>query len=132
MAAPNSVRLYLVIKDAALNFPSSYDFLEKFGIEPVEEDESINLFRYIKSSQSGEVEIDISFSEIMKSFQITLRISGREISTVSSESVRSIKFFSDNSGDGLHVIFDINKAVSEVRVVFEPDISFRWWTLSNA
>lgn len=132
MAAPNSVRLYLVIKDAALNFPSSYDFLEKFGIEAVEEDESINLFRYIKSSQSGEVEIDISFSEIMKSFQITLRISGREISTVSSESVRSIKFFSDNSGDGLHVIFDINKAVSEVRVVFEPDISFRWWTLSNA
>ena len=115
-----------------MNFPSSYDFLEKFGIEPVEEDESINLFRYIKNSQSGEVEIDISFSEIMKSFQITLRISGREISTVSSESVRSIKFFSDDSGEGLHVIFDINKAVSEVRVVFELDISFRWWTLSNA
>lgn len=132
MATQNSAHSYLGIKEAKLNFPSSYEFLERFGIEPVEEDESISLYRYIKSAKNGELEIDISFSEIMKSFQITLRLSSREISTISSESVQSIKIVSDNLGEGLHIVFDINELISEARVILEPDISFQWWTLRNS
>lgn len=113
-------------------FPSSYEFLEKFGIEPVEKDDGIGLYRYIKKGEKTEFEIDISFSVIMRSFQVTLRCSGREISTVSSEGVQSIKIVKDKFGEGLNVVFNINATLSEARVILEPDISFRWWILHNA
>ncbi|MFJ7884005.1 hypothetical protein ACIQYF_10930 [Pseudomonas sp. NPDC096917] len=113
-------------------FPKNYEFMETFGIEPIEEDSSISLCRYIKKAKNNELEIDISFSATMKSFQVVLRLSGQEISTISSECVHSIKIVSDNLGAGLHVVFDISGTISEARVMLEPDIGFRWWTLSDA
>lgn len=37
----------------------------------------------------------------------------------------------DEQGAGVRVIFDIRDSLSEARVLFEPDVSFRWWTLSG-
>lgn len=113
-------------------FPSNHEFLERFGIEPIEDDGSIGLCRYIKKAKNGELEIDISFSEIMKSFQVILRLSSREISKISSESVQSIEMVGDDLGEGLHVVFNIGGTISEARVILEPDISFQWWVLCNS
>ena len=46
-------------EDATLHFPSKLDFLEVFGIEPVETDLSIGMCRYIKNSKTSGKEIDI-------------------------------------------------------------------------
>lgn len=114
-----------------MNFPSELDFLEAFGLEPVEEDLSIGMCRYIKYSKTPGVEIDISFSAIMKSFQVSLRLSKQEIATISSENVSSIKIVNDSQGEGLHIIFDICGSISEARVTLDPEITCRWWTICN-
>lgn len=114
-----------------MEFPSINDFLEEFGIEPVEVDPSLGLCRYTRNSKISGLEIDVSFSSVMKSFQVVLRLSIQELAVVSSENVKSIKLVRDNSGAGIHVVFEICEALSEARVMLEPEVSFRWWTLRN-
>ena len=114
-----------------MNFPSKYDFLEAFGIEPAEEDSSMAYYRYVKPSPNGELEIDISFSAISHSFQVVLRCRGHVVATVSSEKVKFIQLRSDKSGDGIHVVFDIQGVNSEVWVKLEPEVNFHWWVLRS-
>ncbi|MEB2873017.1 MULTISPECIES: hypothetical protein [Pseudomonas] len=112
-----------------MEFPSANDFLEEFGMEPTEIDPNLALCRYTKKSQKGEFEVDISFSAVMQSFQVILRDSTQDIAVISSESVRSIELFRDVTGAGVRVVFEVCKSVSEARVMFEPEVSCRWWTL---
>lgn len=114
-----------------MKFPSTDDFLEEFGIEPVEVDSSLALRRYVKKSTVSELEIDFSFSAVMKSFQVVLRLGAHELAIISSENVKSIDLVRDSSGAGVHVVFDICESISEARVIFEPEVSCRWWTLRN-
>lgn len=114
-----------------MKFPSTSNFLEEFGIEPVELDPSLALCRYKKKSENSELEIDVSFSAVMKSFQIMLRLATQELVVISSENVKSIELVRDNAGAGLHVVFEICDSISEARVTFEPEVSCRWWTLRN-
>lgn len=114
-----------------MKFPSENDFLEGFGIEPVEVDPTLALCRYIKKSENSELEVDVSFSEVMGSFQVALRVAAHEFAVISSESVRSIEIFRERSEAGLRVIFDIRGSISEAKVIFEPDVFCRWWTLSD-
>lgn len=114
-----------------MKFPSEYDFLEAFGIEPVEVDPSLALCRYTKKSKNSELEIDISFSAVMESFQVLLRLSKQDLIVVSSESVKSIELVRDGSGAGIHIVFDISDSISEARVTLEPEIGCKWWTLRN-
>lgn len=113
-------------------FPSTNDFLEAFGIEPVEEDPSMAFCRYIKSASVGALDIDLSFSAVTESFQVVLRCGGREVATVSSEKVKSIEIQRDGCGSGVHVVFDIEGVTSEAIVKLEPDLSCNWWTLRSA
>lgn len=114
-----------------MNFPSTDDFLEAFGIEPVEEDPSMAYCRYVKTAASGELQIDISFSAVTESFQVVLRCSGREVATISSEKVKSIELRRDGSGSGVYVVFDIGGVTSEAWVKLEPELNCRWWTLRS-
>ena len=114
-----------------MQFPNENDFLEAFGIEPVEVDPNLALCRYTKKSKNSEIEVDISFSAVMQSFQVVLRLAKQELATVSSENVKSIELVRDNSGAGVRVVFDICESVSEARVTFEPEVSCQWWTLRN-
>jgi hypothetical protein len=115
-----------------VDFPSINDFLEEFGIEPVEIDPSLSLCRYIKKSGSSELEVDFSFSAVMGSFQVVLRFAEQELAIITSESVKFIELFRDDAGAGIHVVFDICTSTSEAWVMLEPDVSCRWWTLRNA
>ncbi|EGH25387.1 hypothetical protein ALP86_102391 [Pseudomonas amygdali pv. mori] len=115
-----------------MRFPSTDDFLEEFGIEPVEMDTSSVLFRYVIKSKSSEIEVDISFSAVMRSFQIVLYVSAKEVAIISSENVESIEFMRNSSGAGIRVIFDICETISEAQILIEPELSCRWWTLRNA
>ncbi|MBJ9978337.1 hypothetical protein IAE35_23205 [Pseudomonas sp. S75] len=114
-----------------MEFPSMIDFLEEFGIEPVEVDPSLALCRYVKKSKTSEFEIDVSFSAVMKSFQVVLRSSTQDLAVVSSENVKSIKLMRSGPEAGVHVMFENYHSISEARVIFEPEVSFRWWTLRN-
>lgn len=114
-----------------MKFPSTSDFLEEFGIEPVEVDPTLALCRYIKKSKNSELEVDVYFSAVMKSFQVVLRLSTQELAVISSENVKSIELVRDGSGAGVHVVFEICDSVSEARVIFEPEVSCRWWTLRS-
>lgn len=114
-----------------MEFPSADDFLEEFGIEPVEVDSSLALCRYKKKSKNSEIEVDISFSAVMGSFQVVLRLAMQELVVISSEKVKSIELVRDGSGAGVRVVFDILDSVSEARVIFEPEVSCRWWIVSN-
>ncbi|WP_415846982.1 hypothetical protein [Stenotrophomonas indicatrix] len=127
-----SVPSYRFTDEVAMKFPSESDFLEAFGIEPIEVDPTLALCRYIKKSSRSDVEVDVSFSAVMKSFQVVLRLAAQEMAVISSESVKSIELVRDGSGAGVHVVFDIFESISEARVMFEPDVCCRWWTLRNA
>jgi len=127
----NLVQSYRFIEDVVMEFPSTSDFLEEFGIEPVEIDPTLALCRYTKKSKNSELEVDVSFSAVMRSFQVVLRLSMQELAVVSSENVKSIELVRDSSGAGVHVVFDFFESISEARVIFEPEISCRWWTLRN-
>jgi hypothetical protein len=74
-----------------MKFPDVNDFLEEFGMEPVEVDPALALCRYTKKSKNSEIEVDVSFSAVMKSFQMVLRLSMQELAVVSSENVKSIE-----------------------------------------
>jgi hypothetical protein len=115
-----------------MEFPSADDFLEEFGIEPVEIDPSLSLCRYIMKSHSSDLEVDFSFSAVMGSFQVVLRLAEQELAIISSESVRFIELFRDDAGAGVHVVFDICNSTSETWVMLEPDVSVRWWILRSA
>lgn len=114
-----------------MEFPSTTDFLEAFGIEPVEEDPSMAYCRYVKRSSDGLQELDISFSAVAESFQVVLRCGGNELVTVSSEKVRLVELRHDQSGSGVHVVFDVHDGTSEAVVTLEPDLHCRWWTLRS-
>lgn len=114
-----------------MGFPNSDDFLNAFGIEPIEEDPSMAYFRYVKTSPRGGLEIDFSFSAVAASFQVVLSCSGHEIATVSSEKVKSIELRHDGFGSGVHVVFDIQGITSEALITLEPKLNCRWWTLRS-
>ncbi|HEF4760088.1 TPA: hypothetical protein SAN82_002519 [Pseudomonas putida] len=112
-----------------MEFPSENDFLEEFGIEPIEVDPSLALCRYNVKSSNSDLELDFSFSAVMESFQVVLKIARQELAVISSESVRSIDVVRESSGAGVRVVFDICDSISEARIIFEPDLNCRWWTL---
>ncbi|WP_323115089.1 hypothetical protein [Pseudomonas guariconensis] len=115
-----------------MEFPSEDDFLEEFGIEPVEVDPGLALCRYTIKSRNSDLELDISFSAVMKSFQVVLKLTMQELAVISSENVESIEVVRDGSVAGVRVVFDVCDSISEARVIFEPDLSCRWWTLRKA
>lgn len=112
-----------------MEFPSENDFLEEFGIEPIEVDPSLALCRYTVKSINSDFELEFSFSAVMESFQVVLRLTMQELAVISSENVKSIEMVRDNSEAGVRVVFEICGSISEARVIFEPDLSCRWWTL---
>lgn len=132
MELENLAHSYLFAKGALMDFPNANDFLEEFGIEPVEVDPGLSLYRYIKKSHSSDLEVDFSFSAVMGSFQVMLRFAEQELAVICSESVKFIEFIRDDAGAGVHVVFDICNSTSEAWVMLEPDVSCRWWTLRKA
>lgn len=114
-----------------MDFPSTTDFLETFGIEPVEEDPSMAYCRYLKRSSDGLSELDISFSAVAESFQVVLRCGGQELMTVSSEKVRLVELRHDGNSSAVHVVFDVVDATSEAVITLEPNLHCHWWTLQS-
>ncbi|MGY4523808.1 hypothetical protein [Pseudomonas sp. TE21394] len=112
-----------------MEFPNENDFLEEFGIEPIEVDQDLALCRYKVKSQNSDLELDFSFSAVMESFQVVLKLAKQELAIISSENVKSIEFVRGGSEAGIRVVFDIGDSISEAMVTFEPDLSCRWWTL---
>jgi hypothetical protein len=115
-----------------MKFPTTDDFLEAFGLEPIKEDPSLAYCRYVKQSPSGEMDIDVSFSAVSESFQVVLRCNGRDVVTISSEKARFVEIFNDDSGAGVRAVFDLRDVTSEAVVTFEPELGCRWWTLRSA
>lgn len=115
-----------------MEFPTEDDFLEEFGIEPVEVDQSLALCRYEMKSKNSDLKLEFSFSAVMESFQVVLKTSKHELAIISSESVKSIEFVRGGSEAGVRVVFDICGSTSEAMVILEPDLKCRWWTLRKA
>jgi hypothetical protein len=114
-----------------MRFPSKAEFWEMFGIDPVEEDSTMAYCRYTKTSADGCSKLDISFSAVTESFQVTLICGGNEVMTVSSEKVSSIELIRDNSGAGVRVVFNMREMASEAIVILVPDLRCHWWALRN-
>ena len=113
-----------------MEFPSTFEFLKMFGIEPTED--SPECCRYVKQSSDGKQELDISFSAVNDSFQVVLRCAGKVVMVVSSEKVRLIELRCDRSRSGVHAIFDIGGVMSEAVITLEPDLHCHWWTLQKS
>ena len=110
-----------------MKFPSELDFLESFGIEPVEVDASMAYCRYVKASDDGAGELDFSFSAVSESFQVVLRCAGHEMASVSSENASLIEIRATQRGTGIHVVFDAHGGKSEAEVTLEPSLHCSWW-----
>lgn len=114
-----------------MEHPSAFDFLENFGLEPVKEEPDMGTYYYVKQSNNGLHELEISFSAIGESFQVILRSNGKEFISICSEKVEFIKLWQDCTGSGVHAEFDIEGVKSKTVVTFEPDLHCRWWTLQS-
>ncbi len=111
-----------------MSYPSNLDFLEAFGLDGVDVDESTLCRRYSKSSDDGSLRLDFSFSEIENSFQVTLYVRDAVGMTVSSENVLS-GAIRRGASSSIHVVFGLKGAISEASITLDPDIHCRWWTL---
>jgi hypothetical protein len=112
-------------------FPSTDDFLQAFGLEPIESDRDSAYCRYVKPSSDGNTEIDFSFNAAARSFQAVLRCGGNEIAAICSEKVKFIEIRHDKTMSGLHVVFDIDGVLSEALIALEPTLHCKWWLLSD-
>lgn len=112
-----------------MEFPSTLEFMEAFGLEPIDEDASMGYCRYVKRSEDGLRELDFSFSAVTESFQVGFRCGGKEVMLVSSEKVRLVELRNDKIGSGFRVVFDFNGETSEAVVTLEPELHCHWWTL---
>ena len=112
-----------------MSYPSKTEFLEMFGIEPVEEDPRMAYCRYVKCSVDGAKQIDVSFSEVSQSFQVVFLFGNEELVRVSSESVRAIRLERDNIGARIDVEFGMRDLMSRAIVILEPHLHCHWWTL---
>ncbi|WP_165943199.1 hypothetical protein [Xanthomonas oryzae] len=98
-------------------------------MSPAEVDANLGLSKYKKKSQDGNSELEISFSVVMQSFQVRLRINDKEIISFSSENVIAIEIIKTDVVSGLRIKFDIQKTRSEAFIKLEPDISCDWWLI---
>lgn len=114
-----------------MEFPTTADFLEAFGIEPIEEDLSMAFCRYSRKADDGQLEIDFSFSAVEESFQVVMRFAGNDVATISSERVKQIDLFTKDASAGVRVVFELAEATSEAVVTLVPEIRCHWWTLRN-
>lgn len=114
-----------------MKFPSELDFLEFFGMEPVEVDPSMAYCRYVKTSNDGRSELEFSFSAVSESFQVVLRCAGQEMVCITSESVSLMEIRTHRRGKGVHVVFDAHGGKSEAEVTFEPNLHCSWWYLRD-
>jgi hypothetical protein len=115
-----------------MNFPSTTDILAEFGLEPDGEDPDPVYCEYLFRTPGGGCEAAFSFSEIMQSFQVTLSCEGKEIASISSESVRSVKIFSEKWGSGFRIDFDYRDLKAEAELRLYPDLKLNWWILRTA
>ena len=115
-----------------MDIPTTNDFLLEFGIEPVEVDPTLGLSRYIFTSLSDGLQLDISFSLIMRSFQVILKDkNGKNLVVVSSEKLLSIRLIREGLLAKINVVFDLKGLNSELCVTVEPELSFHWWLIEN-
>ncbi|MGX5830927.1 hypothetical protein [Mesorhizobium sp. 43Arga] len=115
-----------------MKFPGKADFQAAFGLEPEDEDPSMAYVRYVFRSNTSSLELDVSFSGVLESFQIITRIHGSVFGSISSERTISLVIDQDENGTkALHVTFDIKGIVAEARITFEPDISYQWWLINE-
>ena len=114
-----------------MKFPTAFDFLEEFGIEPAEVEPGMDYERYVKQSSDGLLELDISFSAAALSFQVVFRSSSREVMRVSSESLSRFEIRRDKSGSSLYLLFSFGEAWAEAIVTFDPELQCRWWILKG-
>jgi len=106
--------------------PCVEDFMECFGMTPVEEDPEMAYFLYTRKSNDGKLEIDFSFGEITNSFHILLRCCGREVGKIYSEKMQKIEIRKGKYRSGINVVFEISGCASEVDIIFEPDLYCHW------
>ena len=112
-----------------MRYPSNLDFLEVFGLDAVDVDESRACSYYRKFSDDGALCLDFSFSEIEHSFQVVLYHRDVAVMQVVSENVRSVALQCDKLSRSIHVVFGLDGAMSEATVTLEPAIHCDWWTL---
>jgi hypothetical protein len=119
-----------------MKFPNRNEFFDFTGLLPVEEDATSGYRRYLKISKDDECKIDISFSATASSFQVKMERYGAELLCLSSEQVSLIELRDDlceceKIGSGLRVVLDISGVLSQLVIMLEPVVYFRWWVLSN-
>ena len=57
-----------------MRFPTRLEFLEAFGIEPIQEDPTEGYCRYAKQSRDGKTEVEFSLSAAGESFQVSISL----------------------------------------------------------
>lgn len=109
-------------------YPAREEFLEIFGLEPFRVDPEIGLFVY-RAGSEARVEVEFSFSLVMRSFQVSMFIDGVEVSVISSEGVDSVSMFESDGRSGLRIEFIPGLGLSRVELALEPTIHLVWSTL---
>lgn len=112
-------------------FPNIDDFRAAFGIDPTGFDRDTLTFWYLFNANAEGVQAAVSFSVVMKSFQVSMVVAGKEVAMVSSEGVESVRVIEERGGKKIVVSFLEGRYSSGVTLVVEPDVHLTWHALSG-
>jgi len=114
-----------------MQIPCIEDFMECFGMEPIEKDPEMAYLRYIKTSDDGAWGLDFSFSGIMRSFQVVFRHAEKEIGRICSERTKKVEIRMDKFSSGVHVEFEISGCTAEANIILDPYMHCNWSILMH-
>jgi len=80
-----------------MQIPEIEDFMECFGMEPIEKDVDMISFRYIKKSDAGLWELEFSFCATTYSFLVISRCDAKEMIRIYSEKTKKLRSGKINS-----------------------------------
>lgn len=112
-------------------FPDADDFRAAFGVDPTDFDQDTLTFWYSFKANAGGVQVVVSFSALMKSFQVSMVVAGKEVAMVSSEGVESVRLIEEGADKKIFVSFLEGRYSSGVTLVVEPDVHLTWHALSG-
>lgn len=114
-----------------MNFPDVEDFKAVLGVEPSGFDQDTLTFWYSFDAGDGSIKLLMSFSVLMKSFQVNISVAGHEVAMVSSEGVEWIRLVSEGDEKKISVSFLEDMCFSGVTLVVEPQLYLDWHALTR-
>ena len=114
-----------------MEFPDVEEFSAVLGVEPSSFDQDGLTFWYSLESKGGRIRALVSFSALMRSFQVNFSLEGEEVAMVCAEGVERIRLVEEGDETKLCVSYMEGACSSEATLVVHPKLHLNWYVLTR-